>query len=465
MFTHPRDPYTRVDVARQLPPRPDRGRRRDASPSRRSRRCCSRPACRPATTCRRPTSGWTCSSPPTRSAIARTRARPSGGRCASASRSTPTSRGRTGRPSGEPEGRRPDRVLRREGRRLRGRRAPGAAVDQVRLTQRDPGQDLAHGPVGHQRGDVERARRAAGSPRPRRRRRGPGRAAISRHAQQQVAGVIPPGSGVPVPGANAGSSTSTSTDRNTGPSPTAAIASATTARMPRSRTSCMKCDVIPRSRLPGELLVAGPVAAQADLHVARRVDVAGSTSRYMDCRARAHAEHLARRCPCGCRSGSRPTGPCFSAQARMSGSAIEWSPPRMTGIAPAREHLRRPCPRSRGASGPGRPGGSARRRSRRPAAREARRRRPPGAARAGSSPRGSPAGRSACPARRTSARPSGRRRSPRPRPRARRGPRCRAGRRRSAGRRSRASRRRRPSGASDRSWLQFSSGQTSRASR
>ena len=31
----------------------------------------------------------------------------------------------------------------------------------------------------------------------------------------------------------------------------------------------------------------------------------------------------------------RPTGPCCSATARMSGSAIEWSPPRMIGIAPA----------------------------------------------------------------------------------------------------------------------------------
>ncbi len=69
-----------------------------------------------------------------------------------------------------------------------------------------------------------------------------------RHASSRSDDVIPPGSGVPVPGANAGSSTSTSTEMNTGPSPTAASVSATTARIPRSRTSCMKCEVMPRER-------------------------------------------------------------------------------------------------------------------------------------------------------------------------------------------------------------------------
>ena len=32
---------------------------------------------------------------------------------------------------------------------------------------------------------------------------------------------------------------------------------------------------------------------------------------------------------------TRPTGPCAAAQARTSGSVIEWSPPRITGMAPA----------------------------------------------------------------------------------------------------------------------------------
>ena len=59
---------------------------------------------------------------------------------------------------------------------------------------------------------------------------------------------MPPGSGVPVPGAKAGSSTSTSMVTNTGPGPATAIASATTWRIPRSVTSCMKIEVIPCSR-------------------------------------------------------------------------------------------------------------------------------------------------------------------------------------------------------------------------
>src|SRR5918911_112231 len=59
---------------------------------------------------------------------------------------------------------------------------------------------------------------------------------------------MPPGSGVPVPGANAGSSTSTSTGRKAGTAPT---------------------------RLPGELPLPRPVAAEADLDVALRGDVAG----------------------------------------------------------------------------------------------------------------------------------------------------------------------------------------------
>jgi hypothetical protein len=54
-----------------------------------------------------------------------------------------------------------------------------------------------------------------------------------------------------------------------------------------------RCD--PALALPGELLLARPVAAQADLHVARRIDVAGVAS----------------------------------------GWVIEWSPPSSTGITPA----------------------------------------------------------------------------------------------------------------------------------
>ena len=98
----------------------------------------------------------------------------------------------------------------------------------------------------------------------------------SRHAHRRSVLVIPPGSGVPVPGANAGSSTSTSTVRNVGASPTIAIVCSTMVRIPRSRTSCMKKLVIPCSACHPNSSVAGPVAAQPDLHVAPRLDVAVS---------------------------------------------------------------------------------------------------------------------------------------------------------------------------------------------
>ena len=216
----------------------------------------------------------------------------------------------------------------------------------------------------------------------------------------------------------------------------------------------MKCEVMPWRALPGELLLARPVAAQADLHVARRVDVAGLDEPVHRGAVRAlDAEHLAP--GVGVRvevhEPDRARGP--PRIARMSGSAIEWSPPSTIGTAPAASTVAdRVLDRLVRAH---RVGGQDRRvaevdhaqRSRAGASTPASRCAPARAARA----RGSPAARSACPARRRSARPSARRRSRRPRPRARRGPRCRAGRRTTSGRRSRASRRRRPSGSSDRS--------------
>ena len=88
--------------------------------------------------------------------------------------------------------------------------------------------------------------------------------------------------------------------------------------------------------LPGELLLAGPVAAQADLDVAARVDHAGLDEPVHRRAVRdLDAEDLAARCPCACRSGRGRAGRGRAAQARMSGSAIEWSPPSTTGIAPA----------------------------------------------------------------------------------------------------------------------------------
>ena len=74
---------------------------------------------------------------------------------------------------------------------------------------------------------------------------------MDRTARSRSAGFIPPGSGVPVPGAKPGSSTSMSTDRysQSQPSPARAMASAITGRIPRSHTSCIRCQVISCSRI------------------------------------------------------------------------------------------------------------------------------------------------------------------------------------------------------------------------
>ena len=212
---------------------------------------------------------------------------------------------------------------------------------------------------------------------------------------------MPPGSGVPVPGAKAGSSTSTSTLRNTGPAPTMPTraldhrADADLAHVVHEQR------VMPRSCCQANSRLARPVAAQADLDVARRVDVALLDEPVHDRPVRElDAEDLLRRCRCGCRSGSARPGPRRRAIARMSGSAIEWSPPRMIGSAPASTTW--PTSASIAAcvrTGVGR-AARRRRRSRRPAA-------PPCASiarlqvRAGRAARrrGSRAGRSGCPGR------------------------------------------------------------------
>ena len=207
---------------------------------------------------------------------------------------------------------------------------------------------------------------------------------------------MPPGSGVPVPGANAGSSTSTSTVRKTGPPPTISTARSTTAAIPRSRTSCMKNEVMPCSACQRELGLAGPVAAQADLHVARRVDDARlARAGTSACRARPRRRRPACRCRCACRSGRGRRGRAASRtrgcparrssgrrRARSGCTPAATTSPTVASIAACeragigRQHRRR-------------------RRSRRCAARRTRRPSPRDAGRAGSSQRGSRAGRSA----------------------------------------------------------------------
>ena len=133
VYTHPRDPYTRVDIlasSRHVQVEVDGVTVADCT----GRASCSRRAFRRATTCRCPTSATDLLRPRTPSATARTRARPATGR------STPgTGPPRPGldlpRPAaGEPEGRRAGLLLQREGRPLPRRRAPGAPPHPLQLT-------------------------------------------------------------------------------------------------------------------------------------------------------------------------------------------------------------------------------------------------------------------------------------------------------------------------------------------
>ena len=232
----------------------------------------------------------------------------------------------------------------------------------------DPGQRLADDPLGDERRDVGRGDRRSGSPRRRPSPRCCRREASSRQAQSRSALVIPPGSGVPVPGANAGiehvdvdgqERRRVADDRD---------------RLLDDRADPAIADVVheeardPVLRLPGELLLARPVAAQADLHVAgrrrrgRRARAGTSASR-----ARPRRRRPPRPCPCACRNGrgrpgrgprpppSRPARRSSGRRRGRSGSRL----PRRPG---------RPSARSRHGCRPDPTGRPARRRSRPPGA-------------------------------------------------------------------------------------------------
>ncbi len=92
---------------------------------------------------------------------------------------------------------------------------------------------------------------------------------------------------------------------------------------------------MPVLALPRELGRPGPVAAQPDLRVTRAVDRArlDETEHRRAVRA-LDAEHLA--AGVGVRvEVDQPDRPARSAIAAMHGSVIEWSPPSVTGSAPA----------------------------------------------------------------------------------------------------------------------------------
>ena len=95
VYTHPRDPYTRVDIlasSRHVRVEVDGVTVADSGQP----RILFETAFRRATTFRSPTSGWTCSGPPPHSRTARTRAPPATGPWMSAPQSTRTSSGSIG---------------------------------------------------------------------------------------------------------------------------------------------------------------------------------------------------------------------------------------------------------------------------------------------------------------------------------------------------------------------------------
>ena len=208
----------------------------------------------------------------------------------------------------------------------------------------------------------------------------------------------------------------------------------------------------PALALPGELLLARPVAAQADLDVARRVDDAlprrAGTSA---CRARRSTPKTSVPVSVWVSKWTRPTG----AVRCRAGADV-----RLGDRVVAAEHDRHRAGRDDLADGaldrrvrlaPGRPGSPARRRSRRP---QHLRRVDPGLeVRPGRAARGADRARAEARARAVGDEVVGRRADDRDvdARRARPGPACRAGRRRSAGPRSRASRRGRASARADRS--------------
>ena len=251
--------------------------------------------------------------------------------------------------------------------------------------------------------------------------------ATLRHAQSRSLDVIPPGSGVPVPGRRPGRARPR---RQSGRRARRRTSSSARATIARSRASHVVHEEArdPALGLPRELLFAGPVAAQADLHVAlgsrappRRAGTSAS-------RARPRRRRPPGRCRCGCRSGRGRPGRAARRTARMSGSAIEWSPPSTIGMAPAAttSPTVRTIASCEAAGSAGITAASPKSTTRSSATH----RRPSrGAARAGSSRRGSRAARSGFRAGPRRGRPSARRRWRRRPRRARPGPACTACRR------------------------------------
>ena len=131
VYTHPRDPYTRVDILAELPPRAGRGRRGGAGRvDQRPGAVRDRPAAPLVPPQDRPPHG-PAGARPAGSPTAPTRARPSTGRSGSADHLSRIWPGPTARPCPRAEDRRAGRLLQRGGRPVRRQPAPAAAGDQV----------------------------------------------------------------------------------------------------------------------------------------------------------------------------------------------------------------------------------------------------------------------------------------------------------------------------------------------
>ena len=183
--------------------------------------------------------------------------------------------------------------------------------------------------------DVLGAPARRGRSRPCRRRERRARCPSVRTAAISSRGSRPPASGVPVRPAKAGSRTSMSTVRYTGPAPTVSTVAGD------DLVDALAADVLggevpdPHLGLPGEDVRVRPASAQADLHVAGGIDVAVGDQR---AHHRPVVVGVAVDVDAGVGVGVEVDHPHRAVRLGAGASAgrvIEWSPPSMTGIAPA----------------------------------------------------------------------------------------------------------------------------------
>ena len=106
--------------------------------------------------------------------------------------------------------------------------------------------------------------------------------------------------------------------------------------MPRRATSCMKNASMPRSRCQANSALPGQYPRSPIRTYRRGSTDPPSTSRYIGVPRENSTPKTSRAVSVCVSKWTSPSGPWTLAQARTSGSAIEWSPPRTMGTAPAR---------------------------------------------------------------------------------------------------------------------------------